>query len=84
MKLAKCPLCRKPPWSSQKQDIIECCYMCAYSAKAWNRYARLVPKGRMFEWLERFALSIWGTKNWPGQAVRTARNWWRNQRKKRK
>lgn len=92
-KLERCPLCgRKPVFRDHGigrllihygngvygDTKIQACHR-------WNRLARLVRKGRMFEWLERSYRSI--LREFRGGALGNllfeARSWWRERRAKR-
>lgn len=64
-KLAKCPLCGSDPQLIHGSCCVyHCsnprCVLLGFQAwrKPWNRLARLVRKGRMFEWLERQQYSV--------------------------
>jgi hypothetical protein len=99
MRLAKCPLCKEHPRKIANEKHIakdirgkawctnwRCPLLKApFIPAQWNRLARLVRKGRMFEWLERMAPPVadgvpFGCYN---EAVYAARDWWRKRRKER-
>ena len=48
--------------------------------KDWNRLARLVRKGRMFEWLERSAPNSKPKGVLLNFVINAARNWWRKRK----
>jgi len=80
-KLARCPLCGEVP--DTQSDLAVCplgeCPMSEswLSATTWNLLARLVRKGRMWEWAERADRA----NGWHWPEVKTiARDWWRDRR----
>jgi len=89
-RLEKCPLCGKPVYLLDKvadeefNGKVWCtnwkCELCKapFTPANWNRLARLVRKGRMFEWLEkqRDSLSV-STIRW---GITKARDWWRKRK----
>jgi len=85
MKLAKCPLCgERSEHNRDTYGMGVICYTCMIGAdtpREWNRLARLVRKGRMFEWLERSGRTDYGRTGFLWNAVCIARDWWRNREK---
>ena len=91
MKLAKCPICSGESLTSCTVQGDGCCDSCGLAApeKTLRRLARLVRKGRMFEWLERDQRirkdTIWEATD-VGVVLTGilgyAREWWRRRRAK--
>jgi len=82
-KLARCPLCGGEMFEQTGGD--QACQECYLSVphRVLPRLARLVRKGKMFEWLERQQQieSTYSRRAFT-DVVYSARDWWRERRKR--
>jgi hypothetical protein len=76
-KLMRCPWCGGIPIPREFYLVCLDCGFAVVNDDDWNRLARLVRKGLMFEWLERNL----DPRVHKATAIKAARDWWKEQRR---